>query len=194
MGVGTVGKKKKSGKHLKKGKAHSKEIISDLGEELNFAGVDNVSFSDDPPNPIPEVTGSTGINAATSDSYTPIWCKAPANLSSSEIDLWNAFVEKLPDSCSNWSKTQAMIQFEVFKGWSNNYLSPGRNHSPNTPVEVRISVMLAPILKDRVIPRTLQLLCRTSLIMTQVTQVTVRMLHQSPKLARVFQMDRQRIS
>ena len=137
MGVGTVGKKKTSGKRLKKGKAHSKEIISDSGEEFDFAGVDDVSFSDDPPNPIPEVSGSTGINTATSDSCTPIWRKAPANLASSEIDLWNAFVEKLPDSCSNWSKTQAMVQFEVFKGWSNNYLSPGRNHSPNTPVEAR---------------------------------------------------------
>ena len=73
MGVGTVGKKKTSGKHLKKGKAHSKEIISDSGEEFDFAGVDDVSFSDDPPNPIPEVSGSTSTLPCPGYSIWNAW-------------------------------------------------------------------------------------------------------------------------
>ena len=136
MGVGTIGKKT-SRKHLNKRKAHSREIISDSGEEFDFSTVDNVPLSDDDANPIPETRSSTGMNGGPSETGTPVWRKAPANLSSSEVDLWNSFMEKLPESCSNWTEQQAMIQFQVFKGWSNNYHPPGRIHSPSIPPEMR---------------------------------------------------------
>ena len=135
MGVGTIGKKT-SRKHLNKRKAHSREIISDSGEELNFSMVDDVPLSDDDANPIPETRSLTGMNGGPSESGTPVWCKAPANLSLSEFDLWNSSMEKLPKSCSNWMEQQAMIQFQVFKG-SNNYHPPGRIHSPSIPLEMR---------------------------------------------------------
>ena len=106
----------------------------------------------------------TGLKNTTSESCTSIWCKAPVDLPLSKIDLWNAFVETLLNSCSNWSQTQAMIQFQVFKGWSNNYLSQEGFIAQTLHHKCRISAMLAPNPREIFIPWTLQILCGTSLI------------------------------
>ena len=122
---------KRKGNCSKKGKAPSREIISDSGEEFDFEPVEEIPFSDDDANPIPYVGNSESTPAATvqlasgtTEDHPPDWRKAPANLSESEIDVWNKFTKNLPESCSNWTHDQAMIQFQVFKGWSANFLSP----------------------------------------------------------------------
>ena len=140
-------RRKTSGKRLQKATACSRDIISDSGEEFDFAGVDEVGSSDDAANPLPEASGSsTAVHATdtipvlhltgTTEGQTPDWRRAPANLSALEIDLWNTFIEKLPESCSNWSQNQAIIQFQVFKGWSVNYPVPRKINSPNTPRQI----------------------------------------------------------
>ena len=122
---------KQKGNCSKKGKAPSREIISDSGEEFDFERVEEVPFSNNDANPIPYVGNSESTPAATvqlasgtTAYHPPDWQKAPANLSESKIDVWNKFNKNLPESCSNWTHDQAMIQFQVFKGWSMNFLSP----------------------------------------------------------------------
>lgn len=135
----TVQGSKKSRKRPGKAKVQSRAIIEESGEEFDFQGVDNGAFSDDEPNiptlggspPLPSIPLCTGTSGGTSPSQTTPgnvagnskdevgdWRKAPATLQSSDIDLWKAFVKKLPESCSDWSHDQRIIQFQVFKGWS----------------------------------------------------------------------------
>ena len=85
---------KKKGNRSKKDKACSREIISDSGEEFDFDGVEEVPSSDDDFNPLPYVgrsksTPTAGVHqtSGTTVAHTPDWQKAPANLSTSEIDV-----------------------------------------------------------------------------------------------------------
>ena len=125
---------RRKGNCLKKDKARSRDIISDSGEEFDFDGVEEVPSSDDDANPLPSVGRSKSTPAAgvhqtpgTTVVHTPDWRKAPANLSTSEIDDWNRFTKNLPESCSNWTREQAIVQFQVFKGWSANVPSPKKD-------------------------------------------------------------------
>jgi hypothetical protein len=126
---------KKTGKRSKKGKARSKEIVSDSGEEFDFGGVDKVPFPEDgspQSTPMAKVTPAAIATACavvhfspgTTADHTPDWRKAPLNLPISEINVWNKFIENLPDSCSSWTHEQTLLQFQVFKGWSANYPVP----------------------------------------------------------------------
>ena len=124
---------KKKGNHSKKDKACSREIISDLGWRIwlqwgwrsplfwQWCQFTSVCWRLEV---YPCSWGPSNLWDYRS-SYT--WRKAPANLSMSKIDIWNRFTKNLPKLCLNWTHEQAMLQFQVFKGWSINFPSPKKD-------------------------------------------------------------------